>query len=103
MTPGSRSTLWAGTAFLAVSAAAWALWSSIPSPRVERVILLGFDGAAPNLIGPLLEAGRLPAIKRLIELGAYGPLRSAHPTKSAILWTSISTGKTMIKHGIIDW
>jgi predicted AlkP superfamily phosphohydrolase/phosphomutase len=103
MTPGSRSTLWAGTAFLAVSAAAWALWSSIPSPRVERVILLGFDGAAPNLIGPLLETGRLPAIKRLIELGAYGPLRSAHPTKSAILWTSISTGKTMLKHGIIDW
>jgi predicted AlkP superfamily phosphohydrolase/phosphomutase len=103
MTRGSRSTLWAGTAFLAVSAAAWALWSSILPPRVERVILLGFDGAAPNLIEPLLEQGRLPAIKRLMALGAYGPLRSAHPTKSAILWTSIATGKTMLKHGVIDW
>jgi predicted AlkP superfamily phosphohydrolase/phosphomutase len=103
MTPGSRSTFWAGTTFLAVSAALWALSSSIPPPRVERVILLGFDGAAPNLIEPLLEQGRLPAIKRLIAQGAYGPLRSAHPTKSAILWTSIATGKTMVKHGVIDW
>jgi predicted AlkP superfamily phosphohydrolase/phosphomutase len=67
------------------------------------VVLLGFDGAAPNVIEPLLAQGRLPAIRRLMEMGAYGPLRSARPAKSAILWTSIATGKSMLKHGIIDW
>jgi predicted AlkP superfamily phosphohydrolase/phosphomutase len=98
-----RSPVWGGAALLATAAAGWALWSSVHSPKVERVILLGFDGAAPNLIGPLLAQGRLPAIKRLIDAGAYGPLRSIHPAKSAILWTSIATGKAMLKHGIIDW
>ncbi len=68
-----------------------------------RVVLLGFDGASPDFIGPLVEAGQLPAIKRLMDEGSYGSLRSASPTKSAILWTSIATGKTMLKHGIIDW
>jgi len=66
-------------------------------------VLLGFDGAAPNLIAPLLAEGRLPAIQRLIDEGAYGTLRSDRPTKSAIIWNSIATGKTMLKHGIIDW
>jgi len=74
-----------------------------PQRLADRVILLGFDGAAPNLIGPLLAQGRLPALARLMEEGAYGPLRSFSPTKSAILWTSVATGKTMLKHGIVDW
>jgi len=72
-------------------------------PRIERVVLVGFDGASPNLIAPLLAEGRLPALRRLVDEGAYGPLRSDRPTKSAIIWNSIATGKTMVKHGIIDW
>ncbi len=71
--------------------------------QIERVVLLGFDGAAPNLIEPLVARGRLPALKRLMEMGAYGPLGSFEPNKSAILWTSIATGKSMLKHGIVDW
>jgi hypothetical protein len=72
-------------------------------PAIERVILLGFDGAAPNLIAPLFAEGHLPAMRKIAEEGAYGPLRSDRPTKSAILWNSIATGKTMVKHGIVDW
>lgn len=71
--------------------------------RIERVVLLGFDGAAPNLIEPLVEDGKLPALRRLMETGAYGHLGSFEPNKSGILWTSIGTGKSMLKHGIVDW
>jgi predicted AlkP superfamily phosphohydrolase/phosphomutase len=67
------------------------------------VVLLGFDGASPNLIDPLLARGELPNLQRLREQGACGALRSFAPTKSAILWTSVATGKTMLKHGIVDW
>ena len=75
-----------------------------PAKRLaDRVILLGFDGAAPNLIEPLVAQGLLPNLKRLMDEGAYGALRSFSPTKSAILWTLVATGKTMLKHGIIDW
>jgi len=71
--------------------------------RIERVVLLGFDGAAPNLIEPLVAQGKLPALSRLMKTGAYGHLGSFEPNKSGILWTSIATGKSMLKHGIVDW
>jgi predicted AlkP superfamily phosphohydrolase/phosphomutase len=70
---------------------------------VSRVIVLGFDGASPNLMEPLIAGGRLPALKRLGEQGVYGRMASFRPTKSGVLWTSVATGKTMLKHGIVDW
>jgi type I phosphodiesterase/nucleotide pyrophosphatase len=72
-------------------------------PPVTRVVLLGFDGVSPNLLEPLLAEGRLPAIRKLMDGGVYGHLQSFHPCKSGVLWTSIATGKTMLKHGILDW
>jgi hypothetical protein len=95
-------------AVLVVAAAAGAVSrlrrGSGPPPRpAQRVILLGFDGVAPNILDILVARGQLPNMKRLIESGVYGRLRSASPAKSAILWTSIATGKGMLKHGIIDW
>ena len=71
--------------------------------KVDRLILLGFDGASPNILEPLVAQGRLPAIRRLMETGSYGHLRSFRPAKSGVLWTSVATGKTMLKHGILDW
>jgi Type I phosphodiesterase / nucleotide pyrophosphatase len=79
------------------------LRSHRPAPGIERVVLLGFDGVAPNLMEPLLAQGKLPAVRRLMAEGTYGPLQSFHPCKSGVLWTSIATGKTMLKHGILDW
>ncbi len=83
--------------------AAAALSACARPARIERVILLGFDGAAPNLIEPLVADGKLPALRRIMESGAYGRLGSFEPNKSGILWTSIGTGKSMLKHGIVDW
>jgi predicted AlkP superfamily phosphohydrolase/phosphomutase len=88
---------------LAVCAGFVTLTACARPARIERVVLLGFDGAAPNLIEPLVAQGRLPALRRLMLSGAYGHLRSYEPNKSGILWTSIATGKTMLKHGIVDW
>jgi hypothetical protein len=97
-------TLVAAVALLA-GAAGWV--ASRPQPHspapFERVVLLGFDGATPAVVELLAAQGRLPALKRLMDEGAYGRLRTFHPNKSAILWTSIATGKTMVKHGIVDW
>jgi predicted AlkP superfamily phosphohydrolase/phosphomutase len=68
-----------------------------------RVYVLGLDGATWDIIDPLVEQGRLPVFKTLKEGGAWARLRTFEPTLSAVVWTSIATGKTMIKHGIIDW
>jgi predicted AlkP superfamily phosphohydrolase/phosphomutase len=93
-----------GLATVSGSTSASCRRAPVPPQRLaERVILLGFDGAAPNFIEPLVAQGKLPNLKRLMEIGSYGHLQSFSPAKSAILWTSIATGKTMLKHGIIDW
>jgi predicted AlkP superfamily phosphohydrolase/phosphomutase len=93
----------AAVAALLIAAAGWIASRPQPAAPFDRVVLLGFDGATPAVVELLAAQGRLPALKRLMEQGAYGRLRTFHPNKSAILWTSIATGKTMVKHGIVDW
>jgi len=68
-----------------------------------RVVIIGLDGAGWNMINPLLEENALPHIKYLMNKGSYGVLTTIKPTISSVIWTSIATGKSMIKHGIVDW
>ncbi|MFW6159917.1 MAG: alkaline phosphatase family protein [Acidobacteriota bacterium] len=68
-----------------------------------QTIIFGLDGAGWNVLNPLLEKGSLPNFNRLIDGGSWGVLETIEPTKSSIIWTSIATGKSMIKHGIVDW
>jgi len=68
-----------------------------------KVMIIGLDGADWRFIKPLVKEGKLPNFEKLLKNSAYGYLKTAKPTKSAILWTSISTGKRMEKHGIVDW
>jgi hypothetical protein len=70
-------------------------------PRgIPRVALVGVDGCDWEKLGPLVEAGRLPTFKRLMDGGVYGPLLSIEPLVSPRIWTTIATGKTAEKHGI---
>jgi len=68
-----------------------------------KVVVLGFDGVGWDTIDPLIEAGKLPLLARLKENAAWGPLETFKPTKSPVIWTSIATGKSMTKHGILDF
>jgi len=68
-----------------------------------KVVVLGFDGASWDTIEPLIEAGRLPGLARLRDEAAWAPLQTFKPTKSPVIWTSVATGKSMTKHGILDF
>lgn len=68
--------------------------------ELSRVLLVGWDAADWQVIHPLLDAGRLPCLRRLIEGGAMGNLASLSPMLSPMLWTSIATGKRAYDHGI---
>ncbi len=69
----------------------------------KRVLLIGWDGADWKVIDPLLEAGHMPNLKRLLERGVMGNVASLTPMLSPILWTSIATGKHADKHGILGF
>ncbi|MCJ7524021.1 MAG: alkaline phosphatase family protein [Candidatus Aminicenantes bacterium] len=68
-----------------------------------QVVILGFDGANWPTIDPLIAAGKLPFLKQLKETSAWADFKTDKPTKSSVIWTSIATGKTMKKHGILDF
>ena len=69
----------------------------MPKPRV---MLIGWDAADWKVIRPLLQAGEMPNLARLIASGVHGNLATIYPPLSPMLWTSIATGKRAYKHGI---
>lgn len=71
--------------------------------RGNRLCVIGVDGATFDVLGPLIEEGRLPNISRLVATGASGPLRSTLPPLSPVAWTSFVTGMGPGKHGILDF
>lgn len=66
----------------------------------RRVLVIGWDAADWKVLGPMMEAGRMPALSRLVAGGVTGNLASLQPMYSPMLWTSIATGKRPYKHGI---
>lgn len=73
------------------------------APGRHRVILIGLDGADWSLLDRLAAAGRMPNLQRLAREGRTARLKSAVPLLSPIIWTSIATGMTPDRHGVLDF
>lgn len=73
-------------------------------PRLaKRLLILGWDAADRLVLEALFEKGRMPNLRRLIANGVFADLRTLEPKLSPILWSSITTGKTCDKHGILNF
>jgi hypothetical protein len=70
---------------------------------IQRVMLIGVDGADWERLDPLLAAGRLPNFARLCAGGFRAPLETTKPTWSPIVWTTIATGVREERHGVLDF
>ena len=75
----------------------------MPQRLAERVLLIGWDAADWNVITPLLDAGKMPSLQALIERGVMGNLATLDPPFSPMLWTSVATGHTADRHGIVHF
>lgn len=67
---------------------------------MQKVILIGVDGATPDLIEPWMKQGKLPNLDKIRKKGSWGKLASTIPPFSAPAWASIVTGCKPGKHGI---
>jgi hypothetical protein len=87
--------------------AAAAAPAALPDPASLRpphqVALVAADGADWRVIRPLVEAGELPNLARLLAEGAHGPLASLPDSNSAVLWASIYSGLEPADHGVLDF
>lgn len=70
---------------------------------MNKVLLLGLDGATFSVLNPAFQAGHLPHLKALLERGASGVLTSTVPPYTPPGWTSIFTGVNPGRHGIFGF
>jgi len=65
---------------------------------VQKVILVGFDGANPEFVERYLP--HLPTFRQLIAAGSWGPMLPTVPCDTPTNWTALATGATAAASGI---
>ncbi len=70
---------------------------------VDRLLIIGLDGATFDVLDPLMDAGRMPHLRQFIAEGAAGVLHSTQPPITPAAWTTFMTGKGPGRHGILDF
>jgi len=68
-----------------------------------RLLIVGLDGADWLILDPLLEQGKMPNLRRLIDHGVRAKLLTISPMLSPVIWTTIATGVEPGRHGILDF
>jgi Flp pilus assembly protein TadD len=78
-------------------------WSGGTATGGVKVLIVGVDAADWLVVDPLLRAGRMPNLAALIRRGVRADFHTLRPMLSPLLWTSIATGVTPERHGILDF
>ncbi|MBO5115583.1 MAG: alkaline phosphatase family protein, partial [Peptococcaceae bacterium] len=71
--------------------------------KTDKILVLGVDGLEPRLCKKLMDEGKLPNIKKYVELGACREdlvMLGAMPTITPPLWTTLATGAYPETHGV---
>lgn len=68
-----------------------------------KVVLIGLDGATFRVLGPLVEAGVMPTVARMMNEGAWGNLMTTRPPVTCPAWPTMFTGVNPGKHGVFSF
>ena len=72
----------------------------------NKVLVLGLDGMEPYTTKRMMDAGKMPNVKKLIESGAARAdleLLGAMPTITPAQWTTLACGCYPGTHGVTDF
>jgi len=69
----------------------------------NRLAIIGIDGATWSVLRWLIREEWMPNLKRLLEQGVYGELRSLIPPVTGCAWLALATGLNPGKTGVIDF
>jgi predicted AlkP superfamily phosphohydrolase/phosphomutase len=108
--PNRRTFLKAAAGAAAVTTAgagAAAYWTgrrkAAPRGLGKKVIVIGIDGMDPRLCEVMMDAGQLPHLARLREVGGFSPLGTSIPPQSPVAWANFINGAGPGSHGIFDF
>ncbi|NQZ69203.1 MAG: alkaline phosphatase family protein [Lentisphaeria bacterium] len=74
-----------------------------PAESHPRIIILGLDGLSPDILKPMMDAGKLPNFSKLAARGSYAELATSTPPQSPVAWATFATGQNPGKHAIFDF
>jgi predicted AlkP superfamily phosphohydrolase/phosphomutase len=69
---------------------------------VDRLVILGLDGATWNVLDPMRRRGLMPNLDAYLAGAAAGTLRSTIPPVTTAAWTTMMTGCGPARHGVFD-
>ena len=72
----------------------------------DKLLVLGIDGMDPRFSKAMIDEGKMPNLKRLVELGAARndlTMLGAMPTVTPPMWATLATGCYPMTHGIQDY
>jgi Flp pilus assembly protein TadD len=101
-TPRRRAGRAVGWAVLGLGVAAGAWWA-LAREKPRRVIVVGLDAADWQLLDAYRADGTMPNLDRLVREGRSGVLRSFKPHLSPLVWTTMMTGVSPLRHRILDF
>jgi predicted AlkP superfamily phosphohydrolase/phosphomutase len=95
------------TVFVLFSACLW-LAVACTGPRPpgtvqQKLVILGFDGLDPALVGKWMDEGKLPNMRKIAGQGGFRRLETTHSPESPTAWASFATGVNAGKHNIYDF
>jgi predicted AlkP superfamily phosphohydrolase/phosphomutase len=70
---------------------------------MNKVLMIGLDGATFSLLNPLMEDGTMPFLKKFVSEGVHGDLMSTPNPLTPPAWISMYTGKSPNVHGVHDF
>lgn len=70
---------------------------------LRKTLVLSIDSGCWEYLDPLIAAGRMPNVARLVDGGVRGILESTMPPITPVAFSSFITGTNPGKHGIFDW
>ena len=68
----------------------------------RTAIIIALDAADWRVLSPLIDAGCMPNLARVIESGSSGRLLAIDPVGSATAWTTLLTGQGAHVHGVLS-
>ena len=69
---------------------------------VDRLVVLGLDGATWSVLDPMRQRGLMPNLQAFLARAASGTLRSIVPPVTTAAWTTMMTGCGPARHGVFD-
>lgn len=69
----------------------------------KRVIFIGLDGADWRLLDPFVADGTMPRLGEILQRAERRVLLTQHPPLSPLVWTTMMTGVSPLKHRILDF